>query len=109
MSADRFEPSGRPARNVDFDATPLLDAPMGVVREFAAEVGEPGSSNGIFMSKLLRVVACGLMAECSRIGRGTEPLPAGLTISQASLRATELLDLADELDGLSPAGSCGGK
>lgn len=101
--------SDGPDRSVDFDIGPLLEMPIELLREIAFAAGAPGSTGGVLMAKILRAVSYLLMYGHALPGGRTGKLPSGLTHAQAMERATELLDLADELDGLSSAQPRGGK
>lgn len=96
-------------RSLDFDIGPLLEMPSELLREVAFSSGAPGSVGGVTFAKILRAVSYLLMYGYALPGGRTGTLPSRLTHGQAMERATEFLDLADELDGLSSAQPSGGK
>jgi hypothetical protein len=104
MSQGKSTPGGEGARQVNYDASAFLDAPIELLREQALARGKRGSPACTLIAKMFRIVAIELVfgghqpTNPARKGRGH--LPPGFSMGEAAQRATDLLDLADDLDGL---------
>jgi hypothetical protein len=90
---------GEAARR-SFDCSAFLDAPIELLREQALARGSKGV---LLIAKMFRIVAVQMVFGSKRLpennGQGFSP-PAGMSRSEVARRACDLLDLADELDGL---------
>lgn len=100
MSGQREQPGADRPRQVSVDANHFLEAPIELLRETALARSRHSGACAL-MARMFRLVAYGLMFGGSGSGsRGTGYLPPGMTVKQAAQRAVDLLDLADEIDGL---------
>jgi hypothetical protein len=100
MTDGSNSPGSEGAARKSFDCSPLLDAPIELLREQALARGPEGVG---FIAKMFRIVAVQMVFGSKRLsennGQGFAP-PPGMSRAEVSQRASDLLDLADELDGL---------
>lgn len=94
--------SGAP-RQVTWDADPLLEMPIELLREEIHACLVPGTTTATNMSKILTSIAGVLMYRKNDPG-GMRTKDGFLTRAQATRRAVEFLELAEWLDGLGPRG-----
>lgn len=104
MNQGQNTPGGEGARQVNYDASAFLDAPIELLREQALARGKVGSPACTLIARMFRIVAVQMVFGGSRLpghhGKGPGAPPTGLSKAEAAQRASDLLDLADDLDGL---------
>lgn len=85
------------------DATPLLHMPSDVLRGLFSDV-VPGSADAVSVARVLHSLAAFLTGErLSENGSRADLSQWGIDPDQASMRAVELIELADRLDGIGSA------